>query len=290
MTSKKILLAFLYLVTAAATAYMVVLGGHYYLKSLVDRPHDSLHDALRPGGLWGHGLGIIGTAMMLLMLLYLARKYFRFMRKWGDIGGWLDIHIWLGITGPILVTYHTAFKFGGIVSISFWSMVAVALSGVFGRYIYLQIPRRISGEELTPEELEERDRTLNDQIVNLPSVGPELLKHIQSLAKYPDEATGSGNYSRMRSWIMDSFRLRSELRALRRRLKAQTGLNRYVISDLMRAIKERRLFHRRKMFLKVAHKLLHHWHLVHRPFAVVMYIIMAVHVVITTLLGYTWIF
>jgi hypothetical protein len=289
MTTKRILLAALYLITAAVTAYMVVHGGEYYLKPLMDRPHDSLHDALKPGGLWGHGLGIIGTAMMLLMLLYLARKYFRFMHKWGDIGGWLDIHIWLGITGPILVTWHTAFKFGGIVSISFWSMAAVALSGVFGRYIYLQIPRRISGEELTPEELEERDRTLSDQILNLPSVGPALLTHIQSMAKYPDEAA-AGSTSRIYSWISDSIQLRSQLRALRRRLRAQTALNSYVISDLLRAIKERRLFHRRKMFLKVAHRLLHHWHLIHRPFAVVMYIIMAVHVVIITLLGYTWVF
>jgi hypothetical protein len=44
------------------------------------------------------------------------------------------------------------------------------------------------------------------------------------------------------------------------------------------------------MFLKVAHRLLHHWHLIHRPFALVMFVILAVHVLVTTLLGYTWIF
>ena len=55
--------------------------------------------------------------------------------------------------GPILVLFHTAFKFGGIVSISFWSMVAVFLSGIIGRFIYIQIPRTIEGRELSLSEI-----------------------------------------------------------------------------------------------------------------------------------------
>ncbi len=57
--------------------------------------------------------------------------------------------------GPILVLFHTAFKFGGIVAVSFWSMVAVFLSGVIGRFIYLQIPRSIEGRELNLYEVKE---------------------------------------------------------------------------------------------------------------------------------------
>ena len=41
----------------------------------------------------------------------------------------------------MLVLFHTAFKFGGIVAVSFWSMVAVFLSGIIGRFIYIQIPK-----------------------------------------------------------------------------------------------------------------------------------------------------
>jgi hypothetical protein len=289
MTIKRIILALLYLLTGAVTLFLVVYGGGYYFKSLVDRPHDNLHDALKPGGLWGHGLGIIGTLLMILMLLYLARKYLRFMHRWGDIGKWLDVHIWLGITGPILVTLHTAFKFGGIVSISYWSMMAVALSGVFGRYLYLQIPRRLSGEELTPEELQERDRTLSEQILQLPNIAPALLSRLQALAQYPDPTTVS-RATGIHAWLADSWRLRFQLKTLRRLLRQESELNEYVITTLLNTIKERRLFNRRKSFLHVAHRLLHHWHLIHRPFAVVMFVIMIIHVVVITVLGYTWIF
>jgi len=289
MTIKGTSLGVIYICTGIATVLLLVYGGNYYLKPLVERPHLPLHDALKPGGFWGHGLGIIGTVLMLLMLLYLPRKYFKFMRRWGNIGLWLDIHIWLGITGPILVIYHTAFKFGGIVSISFWSMVAVAASGVFGRYVYLQIPRRLSGEELTPEEIQEMDRTLAEQIQNLPSVAAPLLARIQEVARFMDQPTTS-RPSGIGSWMADSIRLRLQLLALRRELRAKSKLNRYMVSALIRAIRERRLLDRRMMFLKVAQRLLHHWHLIHRPFALVMFVILAVHALVTTLLGYTWIF
>jgi hypothetical protein len=37
-------------------------------------------------------------------------------------------------------------------------------------------------------------------------------------------------------------------------------------------------------------KLFSYWHVAHFPFAIVMLIIMAVHVVVTVVLGYRWIF
>jgi hypothetical protein len=52
-----------------------------------------------------------------------------------------------------MVLYHTSFKFGGIVAVSFWSMVAVFLSGIVGRFIYIQIPRTIEGRELSLNEV-----------------------------------------------------------------------------------------------------------------------------------------
>lgn len=289
MTIKKAILAVLYLLTVTVSFYLSVYGGGYYFISLSERSHHSLHDTLKPGGFGGHGLGVVGTAMMLLLLLYLARKYSHSLRKWGSIGFWLDVHIWLGITGPILVTFHTAFKFGGIITISFWSMVAVVASGIFGRYIYLQIPRRLSGEELTEEEIQKMDQTLTEQLANLPTVSETLSKHIQSLLKYT-EKSHDGRFSGIRFWLEDSLQLRFQLWALRRELHAKTKLNRYMVSDLIRVIKERRLLNRRTVFLKVAQRILHHWHLIHRPFAAVMYIIATVHVLVATLLGYTWVF
>jgi hypothetical protein len=34
----------------------------------------------------------------------------------------------------------------------------------------------------------------------------------------------------------------------------------------------------------------HNWHVIHRPFAYVMVVIMFVHIIVTVLFGYRWIF
>jgi hypothetical protein len=83
----------------------------------------------------------------------MIRKRYRKFFNIGYLKHWLEFHIFLCSVGPVLVLYHTAFKFGGLVSVSFWSMVLVVLSGVVGRFIYLQIPRTIQGHEISINEL-----------------------------------------------------------------------------------------------------------------------------------------
>jgi hypothetical protein len=42
--------------------------------------------------------------------------------------------------------------------------------------------------------------------------------------------------------------------------------------------------------LENIHKLFYYWHVFHKPFAIIMYLIMIVHIAISVWLGYTWIF
>lgn len=74
------------------------------------------------------------------------------LARFGRLKYWLEFHIFLCTLGPIMILFHTAFKFGGIVSISFWTMVLVVIIWVIGRFIYIQILRTIEGRELTLEE------------------------------------------------------------------------------------------------------------------------------------------
>jgi hypothetical protein len=168
-------------------------------------------------------------------------------------------------------------------------MVAVAASGFFGRFIYLQIPRRLSGEELTSEELKEIDGQLTRQIMNSTPEGESLSQHIQGMAGFTDEAT-KGKSTKIGFWLLDDLRLRIQLLRLKRELRTETALDGEMISQLIHSIRERHLLKRRVAFLRAAHRILHHWHLVHRPFALVMYLIFVVHVVVATLFGYTWLF
>ena len=79
--------------------------------------------------------------MLVGVILYSARKRVSWLGGAGGLGNWLQFHIFLCTLGPLLVLLHTTFRFGGIVSIAFWSMVLVVASGVFGRYVFARIPK-----------------------------------------------------------------------------------------------------------------------------------------------------
>ena len=132
MKAHRTILFLLYAVALAGAVLLASYGYRYYVMPIIQRPHSPQHEYLKPGGLWGHGVGILGSSMMLLLFLYSARKRQLFGLRMGKIRYWLNIHIFFGIMGPVFVTLHTSFKFGGIVSISYFSMLAVMFSGFIG--------------------------------------------------------------------------------------------------------------------------------------------------------------
>ena len=135
---------------------LIYKGMSYYKLSLEERVYHPDHALLKPSGILGHGIGILGSLFMIIgMVTYMARKRYRSLSRLGLLKHWLEFHIFLCTLGPILVLFHTAFKFGGLVAVSFWSMVAVFLSGIIGRFIYIQIPRTIEGRELSLKEVKE---------------------------------------------------------------------------------------------------------------------------------------
>ena len=106
-----------------------------------------------------HLMGIGGWLMMLMPVVYVGAQARGWMRNLGSLRLWLEAHIFCGIVGPVLVTFHTAFKFNGLVSVAYWSMIAVALSGFVGRYLYVRIPAAHPGRRVLPRrEVVDRDR------------------------------------------------------------------------------------------------------------------------------------
>src|SRR5690242_17331108 len=105
-------------------------GWRYYGTPLSIRGYDAMHRVLRPSGTVGQTLGVAGLLLMLVPFVYLVRKRLARRGRGGtNLKLWLEIHIFCGIVGPVAVTYHTAFKFNGLVAVAYWSMVLVALSG-----------------------------------------------------------------------------------------------------------------------------------------------------------------
>ncbi len=162
-TAHRLFITILTIIVIVTTILLIYVGFSYYNLPLEERFYHDDHKFLKPSGVLGHGLGIIGTLLIIIgVSTYMARKRFRSWSRFGTLKHWLEFHIFLCTLGPIMILFHTSFKFGGIVSISFWSMVAVFLSGIIGRFIYIQIPRSIEGRELSLGEIQNMKENIGD--------------------------------------------------------------------------------------------------------------------------------
>jgi hypothetical protein len=288
MTVHRIMLVVLYAATCLAVIYVFLVASEYYGLPVADRPHHYLHADWKPSGLIGHGLGVIGGGMMLVLLLYSVRKRSRWAHGMGSLRVWLDYHIWLGITGPILIVFHTAFKVGGLVSISFWSMAAVVFSGFIGRYIYIQIPHTHAGEEITANELVRMDNELQQQLEECLKNDDQTLALIQNLPG----TRPSPSARRKRTLVLrlaEDLALPFTLRDIHNSLVLSGTRSQQEIATVIRVARERTQLRRRIVYLATAKRLLHHWHVLHKPFAVVMIVFMAVHVIVALIFGQQWI-
>jgi hypothetical protein len=264
-------------------------GYTYYSTPVEERFFEEGHKMLKPSGTLGHGLGILGTFMMIFgVTIYMVRKRARMFFNWGYLKHWLEFHIFLCTVGPLLVLYHTSFKFGGIVAVSFWSMAAVVFSGVIGRFIYVQIPRTIQGKELDIKQLNEMSSDISNRISREISVGEKItakIDHLSDLNRYKHITLGNS----IAYIISDFWGLKHTLLALKKEMR-QLHLPKMKIKEILSLTKSKLLLTRRIALLRTMQKLFKYWHIVHLPFAITMFVIMLVHVAVTIIFGYKWIF
>lgn len=234
-------------------------GFSFYNLPIEERYFHSDYALLKPSGLLGHGLGIIGTLLILIgVFTYMARKRFHVFSRIGVLKYWLEFHIFLCSLGPVLILYHTSFKFGGIVSVSFWSLVAVVASGIIGRFIYLQIPRSIEGRELSWLEVQDMRNELNNELKAKFNIDISEIK--------------AGK----------SSEIISELRALKLSVSEFRKVKQLIVRQ--------RLLTRRMARLDMMQNIFKYWHVAHLPFALIMLIVMVIHVAVVLTFGYKWIF
>ncbi len=259
------------LIIIAVTFYLSYTGYTYYKTPLEERFYHPQHTWFKPSGAYGHGLGIIGTFLILFgVTIYIARKRYNFLSKIIRLKYLLEFHIFLCTLGPIMVLFHTAFKFGGIVSIAFWSMVAVVLSGVIGRFIYIQIPRTLEGRELTLNEVKglktDLATAINEEVV----VDAEMRQVILNISNSERPST------------KDLRKLKKELIKKKFPKEDRNYILKLLKDDISLSGKIKRLLLMQRLFK--------YWHVAHLPFALIMLIIVIIHVAVTLAFGYKWIF
>lgn len=288
LSSFKIFLRIFYLISFVVYFYYLVEGYGYYKTPYQERPHHEDYRNLRPAGFRSHGFGIIGSAMMLFMLLYSFRKRVKAFRRLGKLSQWLDVHIYFGIMGPLLIILHTSFKVQGLVAVSFWSMIAVALSGVFGRYLYLQIPRNVRGDEIDLNEIEKQEKELNLVLQQEFNLTEEDLSKIETFIPFSYNKS-RGLLSIFLTILKDDIFRSFRYYRIRKKFARQFNIPSLHINQLIKFAEKKSLLHRKLVLLNQVQKLFHYWHIFHKPFAIIMYIIMFVHIGIAVWLGYTWI-
>jgi hypothetical protein len=266
----------------------LVAGLDYYLLPMDQRAYSSLAPVFSPTGIVGHGFGIVGTFLIVVGVVgYMARKRLSPLAHAGSLKHWLQVHIFLCTLGPFLVLLHTTFKFGGLVSIAFWSMTIVVVSGVFGRYVYARIPKTVNGRFLGLEMVRDRLSELSAAIAARTHLPVAELESV--LAPATPVTWNRSLAAALATAVRNDVRQRRHLRGVRRYLHARR-VPRELHGPVLSLVREQRRLHQRAALLQPFQRLFRYWHVIHLPLAMVMFLVLSVHVVVAVLFGYTWIF
>jgi hypothetical protein len=238
----------------------------------------------------GYALGIAGGSMMLLLLLYSARKRYRWLSFLGTISRWFRFHMALGILGPICILYHADFGLGATNSnVALFSMLAVAGSGIVGRYIYAHIHRGVYGQKLTLAELRERADGLRELAGTIGFL-PELVGRLDAVERRL-LAAGSGLralaalklpliavLALAARWRMRRY-IRKQLRVAARQSPI-IAAERKRLGRAARAYVDRRIAATRRLAgFQAYERLFSLWHALHLPLIFVLIAAAIVHVI-----------
>ena len=91
-------------------------------------------------------------------------------------------------------------------------------------------------------------------------------------------------------WLRDSINHNRSIRKTTKELLKQTSLTGKDKRGVMKLVGNEMTLNARISRLQTMQKLFKYWHVAHLPFALIMLVIMVIHVAITIVFGYKWIF
>jgi hypothetical protein len=238
---------------------------------------------------------MFGVLMFFLIYLYPLRKKWGWLGRQGNSRHWLDFHVVLGATAPIIIAFHSCFKFGNIAGMAFWSMLVVTLSGFVGRYLYSQIPRGLSAAELSKKEMLEREEKLRKELAEQRAT---FGFSVEALYQLPtaDEVAKTPMVASLLSMFLIDFK--RPFKASLVRLQ-EAGFGSWMFSfcgllptrdwKLERAIRvaqKEATLSKHILFLTRTQQVFKLWHVVHRPFSYAFAILAILHIGIALFMGY----
>ncbi len=131
----------------------------------------------------GYVLGIVGSVLMLLLVIYPLRKRYKFMEVFGSVKFLFRTHMLMGVIGPICILFHANFHLGSLNSnIALFSMLVVAASGLVGRYFYKRIHFGLYGRRTSLNELGKSYKVERDEMTHILDFAPETASRLLSFS------------------------------------------------------------------------------------------------------------
>jgi hypothetical protein len=245
-------------------------------------------------GLW---YGLSGGGLMIAVGLLALHR--RLMRYWGLLGPrrvWLKFHIWFGLVSVVFALCHSGFSLGGTLEQWLWASVAVVVvSGLWGVAAQHFLPRLML--ERLPAEAPYDE--IPHLALQLQAACDELAERL--LAEGEASAAGRGDAARqrfhefyekeVRPFLAPSARMgHGERGVLSRRESAEAAFASLLatpeLSPWREALLKIRDYCEERRQLREQERLqfwLHNWLAVHIPAAIVMYVLMGFHAVVTML-------
>ncbi|MGE5471737.1 MAG: hypothetical protein ACM3X0_13130 [Bacteroidota bacterium] len=249
-------------------------------------------DLYRPGSDFGYNLGLVGGLLMLALLLYpLRKRWVIFDDRFGKMESWFKFHMVAGITGPLLVLFHSTFRTGSInAAAALYSMLLVAASGILGRFIYRHIHHGLYGKQLTLAEatadVEACTQSMGSVFELRPDIEPRM-KAFCERAFAPQAASLPARMWKFVSLRWKSRRLAKEIRhdaknALIVRWRAERGPRRELVLNYRLARDQVDHYLDAVVTasqLTVWERLFSYWHVIHVPFLYLLVFSGVVHVI-----------
>ena len=150
----------------------MLLAGSYLVYSRQQTPHG--------GSLPGLVYGVLALLLVLLLLFFGVRKRWHRSRL-GRLETWCQSHVYLGLLVVAVALCHSGFRFEDrVASAAFWTMAAVAASGLAGALLYTVVPLLLTRVEggLLPDELGRQANQLAQSMARLSSGRSPALRGI----------------------------------------------------------------------------------------------------------------
>jgi Fe-S-cluster-containing hydrogenase component 2/CRP-like cAMP-binding protein len=253
------------------------------ITALITGQHPTTFQPSRGLGYW---LGVSGTLLMVGSMFYVLRRRLPFLKQSAELKVWLDLHVWMGLVGSSLIVFHSSLQLSRWISLAFWAMVSVVVTGLIGRYLFTQVPIREFRSEKEGKAIDQELEKISNQWKSM-TVSVNVLEAFLEKQKAGGPAPTPdlekvGTFKHLFASL--AYDIGAALYLLRQRLGSFRKIrNKQLRRQAVQLAKAKLRHARQQRFLVAAKRILATWRKIHVWCTVFLWILASVHITIALL-------